>query len=227
MPSASIPAMIGADVAVGASTAAEAAAADTVASFGAYSAAEVGTASALSSIIPTVGTLSTIATIGSIGSTALSAVGNIAQSRAQAASAGFNAQVASNNAQIATQNANFTAGEGEQNVGAAGASTKAAVAATLANEAGSGIDVNTGSPVSVRESEAKLGMLNALNIRSQAAKQAYGFQTQAVSDTAQSSLDKSQQKNDITGGYLNASATVLGGLGKAAQYTDWLSNGGL
>lgn len=176
----------------------------------------------------TVGTfLPAIAAVGSIGSTALNAIGNIAQSRAQAASAGYNAQVSSNNAQIATTNSQFIAAQGEQNVGAAGAQTKAAVAATLANEAGSGIDVNSGSPVNVRESEAKLGMLNALNVRSQAAQQAYGYQTQAVSDTSQASLNKAQQGYDTQSGYLNAGATILGGLGKAAQYTNWLSNSGL
>lgn len=170
---------------------------------------------------------STLATAATIGATALSAVGAISQSRASAASAGYNAQVAQNNAQIATQNSQFAGAEGEQNVSASTAKTRALVGATLANQGASGVDVNSGSSVNVRESEAKIGALNALNIRSQAARSAYGYQVGATSDEAQAALLRSQKKNDITAGYLDAGATVLGGLGKASQYTRWLSAGGI
>lgn len=163
----------------------------------------------------------------SLGSSAISAIGSIAQSRAASASAGYNAKVAQQNAQLATQNAQFTGAEGEQNVAAAGAKTRAALAATVANQGASGVDINSGSSVNVRESEAKLGTLNALNIRSQAARQAYGFQTQSASDTGQAALLRKQQVSDQVGGYLNAGSTVLGGVGKASQYTNWLNNGGL
>lgn len=164
-----------------------------------------------------------IATAATIGSSAISALGSIQQSRANAASAGYNAKVAAQNAQIQTQNANFAGAEGEQNVAAEGAKTKAALAATLANQGASGVDINTGSAVDVRESEAKLGALNALTIRSNAAKQAYGFQTGAASDVAQSQLLRKQQTYDITSGYLNAGSTILGGAGNAMKYTNWLN----
>lgn len=179
----------------------------------------VGTASAISAAVPT------IATAATIGSTAISALGSIQQSRASSAAAGYNAKVAAQNAEQQTRNANFAGAEGEQNVGAEGAKNRAALAATLANQGASGVDVNSGSSVNVRESEAKLGMLNALTVRSNAAKQAYGYQTGAASETAQSNLLNKQKKNDITGGYLNAGATVLGGLGGASKYSQWLSQG--
>ena len=171
--------------------------------------------------------LPSLATAATIGSSAISALGAISSSRAQAASAGYNAKVAQQNATIATQNANFTGAEGEQNTAAAGAATKAKIAATMANQAGSGVDINSGSAVDVRESEAKLGMLTALNVRSQAARQAYGFQTQSASDTGQAALLRKQQSADQEAGYLNAGATVLGGVGKASQFSTWLNNGGL
>lgn len=183
-------------------------------------AATVGAAS----LVPSA---ATVATVASLGGTAISALGTLGQSRANAAAAGYNAKIAAQNAQIQTQNANFTAAQGEQNVGAAGAKTRADVAAITANEGASGIDVNTGSPVSVRESEAKLGMLNALNIRSQAARQAYGYETGAIQQTAQSTLDRKQQTYDTEGGYLNAGATVLGGVGTAAKYVNYLNSTGI
>ena len=193
---------------------------DAASSFGAEASA-AGTAGAIaSSLVP-----SSLAGALTVGSSLIGGLGSIASSRASAASAGYNAKIAAQNAQIATQNAAFTGAEGEQNVAAAGAKTRAEVGATLANEGASGVDVNSGSNVDVRESEAKIGMLNALNVRSQAARQAYGFQTQSVSDTAQSQLLRSQQKSDITGGYLTAGADVLGGFGSAAKYTNWLNQG--
>lgn len=188
-----------------------------LASAAAASATAAGATSALS--------LSSLATAATIGSTAVSALGSISQSRASAASAGYNAKVVAQNAEQQTRNANFAGAEGEQNVAAEGAKTKATLAATLASQGASGVDVNTGSSVNVRESEAKLGILNALTVRSNAAKQAYGYQTGAASDLAQVDLLNKQKKNDITGGYLNAGATVLGGIGNASKYTQWLNQG--
>jgi len=165
-----------------------------------------------------VGGASTLATVATLAGAGISAVGSLEQSHAAAASAGYNAQVAQQNAQIQTQNAQFASSQGEQETAAAGAQTKARVATTLANQGASGIDVNTGSNVDVRESEAKIGMLNALTIRSNAAKQAYGFQVNAAGATGQADLLKSQQTSDTTGGYLSAAANVLGGVGKAASF---------
>lgn len=167
----------------------------------------------------------TLAIAATVGSTAVSALGSIQQGNAASASAGYNAQVASNNAKIATQNAQLVGAQGEQAVGAAGAETRAKVGATVAGQGASGIDVNTGSAVDVRESEAKLGMLSALNIRSQAAQKAYGFQTEAAADVGQENLDKSQQSYDKTAGYVGAATDILGGAGKAAAFSNFLSAG--
>lgn len=160
----------------------------------------------------------TLAIAATVGSSVIGGLGAIQQSRAQAASAGYNAKIASENAKIATQNAGFVGAEGEQNVAAESQKTRAVEGAIIANQGASGVNVNTGSNVDVRESAAKVGMLNALNVRSQAARAAYGYQTQAFSDLAQSKLLRSEQKSDITGGYINAGATILGGTGRAAMF---------
>ena len=164
-----------------------------------------------------------LASAASLASSAISGIGALTQSRASAQAAGYNAKVAAQNAQLQTQNAAFAGSEGEQNVGAEGAATRAKVGATLAAQGASGVDVNTGSSVDVRESEAKLGMLNALTIRSNAAKQAYGYQVGSASEVAQSNLLRSQQQSDTTGGYLSAGADILGGVGSAAKYTTYLN----
>lgn len=197
---------------------------------GAISAVSVAGATAAAAGASTAGiagaALAANATAISIGSSLLGGLSALQSSRAASASAGYNAKVAANNAAISTQNANFAGAEGQQNVAAEGAKTRAAIAATLANQGASGVDVNTGSSVDVRESEAKLGMLNSLNIRSDAARRAYGFQTEAASDMAQSRLLRSQQSSDKISGYINAASTVLGGAAKASKYSDWLGGGG-
>lgn len=223
MPSASIPAAIAASAGTATELSSGALiAADTAATAGGFS--TLTAASALPS-------LSSLATYASLGSAALGGVGAVMQGRAASAAAGYNAQVAANNATIATNNANAIGAQGEQNVAAAGAKTKAAIGATLADQGASGVEVNSGSSVNVRESESKLGMLNALNIRSQAAQAAYGQQTQSAADTGQESLYKSQQISDELGGYISAGSTILGGVGNAykfstPQYVDYIANSG-
>lgn len=172
-------------------------------------------------------TAATIGTVASIAGTAISGLGALQQSRAASASAKYNSQLAENNAKIASQDASFAGAEGETNAASAQAKTKAQIAATLANEGASGVDVNTGSSVNVRASEAEVGKLSAMQIRSNAAKQAYGYQTQQVGDQAQASLYKSQASADKTSGYISSASTVLGGVGSSAsKYADFLQKGG-
>lgn len=154
------------------------------------------------------------------GSAAMSALGQIQQSRAQAASAGYNAKVAQNNALIAEQNAGFAGAEGEQKAGIEGLKTKAAYGGTLAREGASGVDIKSPSFENVRTSEAELGKVNAMNIRSNAARQAYGYQTQATSDLAEAQLDRAQQKYAKRSGIINAASTIIGGASKAAMFAN-------
>ena len=197
---------------------------------GAISATAVTAATAAGASAATAATAGTVASglaaAATVGSAVIGGVGAYQQGQAASAAAGYNAQVAENNAKIATQNANLAGATGEANVGAAGAKTRAGVGATIASQGAAGIDVNSGSAVDTRESESKIGMLNALNIRSQAAQSAYGFQTQSASDTGQAALDRSQASSENTASYINAGSTVLGGIGKAAAFSDWLNSSG-
>lgn len=164
-----------------------------------------------------------LALAATIGSAIIGGAGAIQQGQAAKSAAEYNSQVAQNNAKIATQNATWAAQEGEANAGQQGLKTKATVAATLASEGASGVDVNSGSFQNVRSSEKELGTLDALTIRSNAARTAYGYETQATGDIAQSQLDKAQGKNSELSSYLNAGSTVLSGVGNAAsKYLDYL-----
>lgn len=134
----------------------------------------------------------------------------------------YNSEVAANNAKISTQNAAYAGAEGDQNTAVAQMKTRAEIGAIKASQAASGVDVNSGSAVDVRSSAAETGELNAINIRSEAARKAYGYQTEAAGYSGQSGLDKSAANNAEAAGDIGAGASIIGGLGKAGEdYTKY------
>lgn len=159
------------------------------------------------------------ATALTIGATvvgaAVSAYGMEQQGKAASNAANYNAEVAANNAKIAKQNSAYAGAEGETNTASALMKARAEVGAIKASQAASGLDVNSGSAVDVRSSAAETGELNAINIRSEAARKAYGYQTEAASDTGQVGLDKSNASNSSAAGDIGAASSIIGGLGKA------------
>lgn len=170
------------------------------------------------------GGLGVIGTGASLISGAVGAVGAIESGNAQKASANYNTQVAAENAQVQTNNANMASAEGSQNVANQQQKTRAEVGSIKAAQAANNIDVGTGSAVDVRSSATELGELSAINIRANAARTAYGYQTAAASDTAQSNLDKAQGQYAQTAGDIGAGTTLLGTAGSAAlKYSQFLT----
>lgn len=149
----------------------------------------------------------------------LNAVGAIQQGNAAAAAAGYNAKIAANNAQLATQNAQWELAIGEAKVGEAGIQAEQTAGKIKAAQAANGVDVNTGSAKTVQESEAKMNMLNIANIRADASRKAYGFETEAASETAQSQLDRMEQSSDRTGGFLRGLGDIIGAGASAQEYS--------
>lgn len=147
---------------------------------------------------------------GAIGS-GVSAYGAIQSGQAQQAAANYQAQVAANNAQIATNNANYAVAAGNAQAEQSRLKTNALIGQQMAAQASSGIDVGSGSALDVRTSQKEIGELDVETIRNNAARQAYGYQTQAMSDTAQGQLDTLQGQNAAAAGDLGAVSSVLGG----------------
>ena len=147
---------------------------------------------------------------------AVGAAGAVKEGNAAAASAKYNAAVANQNASQAIQNANLTSASGSVSAMDQSLRTKAELGATVANEAASGLDVNTGSPQAVQQSERNIGELDALTIRSNATREAYGYQVESASQKSQAGLDTKEASNDLLSGYENAGSTLLGSAGTAA-----------
>jgi hypothetical protein len=143
---------------------------------------------------------------------------------ASAAANAYKAQVATNNAEIARRNAISDAQAGDTAAFNQGLKTRAKVGAEKAQQGASGIDVNTGSAADVRKGTQQLGMLDALTIRSNAARKAYGDLVESTSDTAQSQLDTmaGQQASEAgeigaVGSLLSGASSLAGNWGKYSQ----------
>ena len=151
-----------------------------------------------------------LAVIGAVGA-ATTAAGTLATGQSTAAADAYQAQVAANNAKLAQQQGKLDIQSGEIAAVDQGLKTKAAVGTEKAQQGASGIDVNTGSAPAVRAGTAETGMLDALTIRSNAAKKAYADEVTAQSDTAQGVLDTFAGQSAQTGADIGAAGTLLSG----------------
>lgn len=160
---------------------------------------------------------------GAIG-TAMSAAGQIEAGQATANADAYKAQVAANNAAIARQNATLDIQSGEIAAVNSGLKTRAKVGQEKAAQGASGIDVNTGSAAMVRAGTEELGMMDALTIRSNAAKKAWTDQVEATSDTAQSQLDTMAGEQAETAGTIGGISSLLSGASSVGgNYAKWQS----
>jgi hypothetical protein len=160
--------------------------------------------------------------------TGVTIAGQQAAASAQSKAASYQAQVAQNQQQIASEQAKQASAAGQQQAYNQGMKTRAIVGSEMAAQGASNVDVNTGSNVDVRSSAAALGQLDALTIRSNAARQAYGFETQATSYGAQAGLEKQQASGAATAGNLAATGSLLSGASSVArQYQGFLQSGAL
>lgn len=140
---------------------------------------------------------------------AITAAGKLEQGQAGAEAASYQAQVAANNAVIARRNALTDIQAGEVAAVNTGLKTRAMVGAEKAGQGAGGIDVNTGSAVGVRAGTEEMGLLDALTVRSNSAKEAYAQQVKATSDTAQSQLDTMTAKQSEQAGEIGAAGSLL------------------
>ena len=141
------------------------------------------------------------------------AAGALSTGQAQYDMSEYNAAVDANQAIASQQAAEFEETQHRAKLTRLLSSQKAAAGA-------SGIDPNTGSPLSVMADTAEQGELDALAIR-------YGGQVGAYRANSQAELDKMQGKAARTAGYYGAGASLLTGasrLGRRVSLLDPLAS---
>lgn len=171
----------------------------------------------------------------SVAGVATSVIGTGVQMAAQAQAAEAsrraamaNKAIAEQNAQIAKQNASIAGQSGAQQAAIQSQKTRALAGSMKANMGAAGIDINTGSAYDVLQSNRELGHLDALTVRSNAAREAYGYKTQEINYLNEGAVRGSEAENAEASGVVNAAGTFLGGLGDATdKYYRYKLSGGL
>lgn len=154
-----------------------------------------------------------------IGSTIVGAVGQVQQASAQAASARYNAQVAELNATLSERRARDAIERGKTEEQKKRQEVQRILGAQKAAMAANGVDLTFGSPLDTIVDTAVLGELDALTIRSNAYREAYDHRVDAMNKRAGAELSRLEARSALTGGYLQAAGTLLGGASKAyGQY---------
>ena len=139
------------------------------------------------------------------------AAGAAQQGQANATADRYQAQIAMNNNFLANQNAKWATQFGEIGAAQEGMKAGAAIGAMKANAGAEGIDVNTGSTALARSAADELSNVNALTIKSNTAREAYGYTVQGVDYATQATLDQQAAKDAISAGNLAAFGTLLSG----------------
>jgi hypothetical protein len=148
-------------------------------------------------------------------STLVGAAGQMGSANAQANASNYNAQVADMNAKIESKRAQDSLERGkidEQNKRREVAQIKGQ---QLAGMSANGVDVGYGSALDTLVDTATFGELDALTVRANSAREAYGHDVAAVNKKADSQMFKMEASSAKTNGYLSSLGTLIGGAGDA------------
>jgi hypothetical protein len=138
------------------------------------------------------------------------AAGARAAGQATLAQNNYQAGIAEINSKIAKQNADYARTTGEIQATQYGIKAAQRSGMIRAGQGASGIDVNSGTAVDVRASQAKTTAMDLAQIRRNAAKTAYDFDTQSVGFDNQAALYKMAGANAVTAANYQATASILG-----------------
>lgn len=169
---------------------------------------------ALPAILGTLGTAGGLAGAAATAGTAASGIGTASALIGGASSAlnfMYQSQVASNNAKIAKQDVGQALLAGQNAEQIQRLRTGREIGQEKSAQAANNIDVNVGSPVDVRQATANTGEMDALTIRYNARRQAYGYGIDASNYSAQAGMDKFGAAEAGVEGGLSGLSSYIGG----------------
>ena len=140
----------------------------------------------------------------------LAVAGGVQTARAQRAAGEAQAQADEANARIGQQQAEQARQIGNMEEERQMRRVRAAVATQRATQAANGLDVNSGTALDLQAETAGFGTADALNLRSNAIRQAWGFEVGAVNDINSASAARAAGSNAATGTMLTTASQVAG-----------------
>jgi hypothetical protein len=162
----------------------------------------------------------TLGTIGAVGAGAGGIIGGIGakfSGEAQASADRYKAGVALLNKQINEQNASWARESGDIKGEEAGLKSGQDIAQTKSTQAASGFDVTGGTNEAVRDTQTKVAQFDQNVIQWDAAKTAWGFESKAATDQAESALDLSAADTASKAGTISEISSFIGGASSVAS----------
>lgn len=158
--------------------------------------------------------------------TAFTAYGQIQQGKAQQAQYNYQAAVDRNNAVIAERLAKDAEDRGKKEEQQQRQGVRQLIGQQRSAFAGNGIDLGSMNVTDTTADTALLGELDALTIRNNAEREAYGFRVQGMNYTASAGMNTLAGRNARSAGKMGAISTVLGGAGSlGSTAVDFRSKG--
>ena len=144
-----------------------------------------------------------------VGSMALTAAAGVQAAKAQSAAAEFQEDQAKENARLAELQARNAELAGLVEEDRQRQLTRKFLASQRTAIAANNLDMSTGTPLDILGDTAALGEQDALMIRANAAREAWGLRTQAVDFRNSGSMARAAGRNAARGTYLTTAASLM------------------
>jgi hypothetical protein len=140
----------------------------------------------------------------------VSAYGMIQQGQQQSAAAKAQAKVAKQNAQVQMWQAQDAIDRGKNEEQRQRTLTRLRIGEQTAALAGQGTEVGYGTPLDILGDTAAAGELDALTIRSNAEREAYGYKVGASNLSAEAAATRTAGRNAMINSWMSAGGNILG-----------------
>lgn len=168
--------------------------------------------------------LAAAAAVATIAAAAVSAYGAVQSGNAAKNQAEYQSAVDRNNQQTAEWQAKDALDRGAEAERQQRLKVQSALGSQRAAMAANGVDLTSGSPLDILGDTAMYGELDALTIRSNAEREAYGYRAQSQNFGTSAQLTQMRGSAAQTAGAIGAGSTLLAGAGQAAG--TWAKFGG-
>lgn len=145
-----------------------------------------------------------------IASLALTGLGGVQTARAQRAAGEAEARAAEQNARTAQQQADQARQIGNIEEERQLRRVRAALGSQRAALAANNLDINTGTALDLQAETAGFGAADALNLRANALRQAWGFEVEATNSRNRASAARANARNAMMGTLITTGASMFG-----------------
>jgi hypothetical protein len=165
--------------------------------------------------------LATIAVAATMASSAIGAFGQIQAGQAAKQAGDYNAAIARNNQIIAERAAVDAETRGDIAADEQRRKTARIAGAQRAAFGSSGLAIDSATSMDILGDTAAFGELDALTIKSNAQREAYGYRVQGMNYQAEEAMSRVRGKNANTAAQISAASTLIGGAASGGDR--WMS----